>query len=104
MKYKFLFFLFILSFYISNSYSQTIAYANFDKIVKTSIVGKKIITYFSEKNEKMMKEIKSKESKIIESEKSLLSQKNILQADEYKKKVDSIKIEINEFNNYRKRN
>tara|TARA_Y100000817_G_scaffold294946_1_gene269237 strand:+ start:134 stop:448 length:315 start_codon:yes stop_codon:yes gene_type:complete len=104
VKYKFLFFLFILSFYISNSYSQTIAYANFDKIVKTSIVGKKIITYFSEKNEKMMKEIKSKESKIIESEKSLLSQKNILQADEYKKKVDSIKIEINEFNNYRKRN
>ena len=103
MKYKFLFFLFILSFYISNSYSQTIAYANFDKIVKTSIVGKKIITYFSEKNEKMMKEIKSKESKIIESEKSLLSQKNILEADEYKKKVDSIKIEINEFNNYRKK-
>ena len=36
MKYKFLFFLFILSFYISNSYSQTIAYANFDKIVEVS--------------------------------------------------------------------
>ena len=33
----------------------------------------------------MMKEIKLKESKIIESEKSLLSQKNILEADEYKK-------------------
>ena len=103
MKYKFLFFLFILTFYFSNSYSQTIAYANFDKIVKTSIVGKKIINYFSEKNNKMMKEIKLKESKIIESEKSLLSQKNILESDEYVKKVDSIKIEIDEFNNYRKK-
>ncbi len=88
------FFLFLTNY----SYSQNIAYANLDLIVKSSNIGKKIIDYFDEKNKKMISEIKGQEKQIREKEKSLISQKNILQADEYTKKVNNIKNEINEFN------
>ena len=85
---------------ISNySYSQNIAYANLDLIIKNSNVGKKIITYFDDKNKEMIKQIKNEEKKIREKEKSLISQKNILQEDEYLKKVNMIKKEVEVFNN-----
>ena len=84
---------------ISNySYSQNIAYANLDLIIKNSNVGKKIITYFDDKNKEMIKQIKNEEKKIREKEKSLISQKNILQEDEYLKKVNMIKKEVEIFN------
>ena len=86
----------------SYSYSQNIAYANLDLVINNSNVGKKIISYFENKNQKLIKEIKDKENTIREKEKSLISQKNILQSDEYAKKVDLIKNEINEFNKYNK--
>ncbi len=85
---------------ISNySYSQNIAYANLDLIIKNSNVGKKIITYFEDKNKETIKQIKNEEKKIREKEKSLISQKNILQEDEYLKKVNMIKKEVEVFNN-----
>ena len=84
---------------ISNySYSQNIAYANLDLIIKNSNVGKKIIIYFDDKNKEMIKQIKNEEKKIREKEKSLISQKNILQEDEYLKKVNMIKKEVEIFN------
>ena len=85
---------------ISNySYSQNIAYANLDLIIKNSNVGKKIITYFEDKNKETIKQIKNEEKIIREKEKSLISQKNILQEDEYLKKVNMIKKEVEVFNN-----
>ncbi len=84
---------------ISNySYSNNIVYANLDKIIKTSDVGKKIINYFADKNKKLLEEIKNDENKIREKEQSLISKKNILEPDEFSKKVDSFKEEINKFN------
>ncbi len=87
---------------ISNfSYGNNIVYANLDNIIKTSDVGKKIIVYFDDKNKKILEEIKVKEQQIREKEKSLISQKNILEPDEFKKKVDSFKEEIKKFNQTR---
>ncbi len=84
---------------ISNfSYSNNIVYANLDNIIKTSEVGKKIIDYFDDKNKKLLEEIKNNEKKIREKEKSLISQKNILEPNEFSKKVDSFKEEIKKFN------
>ena len=88
---------------ISNySYSQNIAYANLDLIIKNSNIGKKIITYFEDKNKETIKQIKNEEKIIREKEKSLISQKNILQEDEYLKKVNMIKKEVEVFNNNKK--
>ena len=75
---------------ISNySYGQNIAYANLDTVIKTSNVGKDIIAYFSKKNENLINKLKKEEKVIREKEKSLLSQKNILEADEFSKKINN---------------
>ncbi len=96
-KHKFLIFVFFILF-SNNAFAQNIAYANLDKIVKESEVGKKIISYFSTKNNEIMDRIKKKETDIRKKEKSLISQKNILQDEEYNKKANSLKNEIVEFN------
>lgn len=95
-KFSFLFVL-LISFY-TNCYSQNIAYANLDTIVKTSEVGKKIITYFSDKNNDLLKKVKIDEKDLRLREESLISQKNILNPDEYQKKVKEIQIDINKLN------
>ena len=61
------------------------------------MLEKKIISYFSEKNNEMMKEIKNNEIQIKEKEKKLISQKNLLQEEDFLKKVNDIKQEIQDF-------
>ena len=80
-----------------NSFSQNIAYANMDIIVKNSEVGKKIIKFFSDKNQKLSNDINDQEQKLIEKEKSLISQKNILTDEEFSNQVEIIRKEIEEF-------
>ena len=93
---------FILIFYLlfsaKNVYGQNIAYANIDSVIKNSNVGKEIISYFSNANNELIKDFKNKEKIFKEKEQSLESQKNILDGNEYIKKVDEIKKEINSFN------
>ncbi len=87
-----------LLFSAENVYGQNIAYANIDSVIKNSNVGKKIISYFSNKNNELIKDFKNKEKIFKEKEQSLKSKKNILDNNEYIKKVDEIKKEINLFN------
>tara|TARA_B100000282_G_C31693933_1_gene472903 strand:+ start:684 stop:1205 length:522 start_codon:yes stop_codon:yes gene_type:complete len=96
------FLIIILLLLTTNSYSQNIAYANLDKIVKNSTSGKKIIEYYQKINTKIVSEIRNKEKNIKEKERSLISQKNILEATEYNKKVNLLREEINIFNNENK--
>ena len=99
MKKYYIYILFILSItFTTNSYSQKIAYANLDLIINSSDVGKKIISYFSSKNDKLIQEVKEKKIEINESEKKLISQKNILDDNEYNKKINILKKQIEEFN------
>ena len=97
-KFKIFIIIIIVFFYTTNTYSQNFAYANLDKLIKTSDVGKNIISYFSKKNENLIQEQKTKEKLIKEKEKNLISQKNILEPNEYSLKVDKLKSEILEFN------
>ncbi len=96
IKYSLIIFFF---FFTSNTYSQVIAYANFDKIIKTSTSGKQIIEHYNQKKNKLISDIKTKEKNIQEKEKSLISQKNVLEPDEYKKKLNILREEIRIFNN-----
>ena len=98
-KYKILIYFFLILIQTTYSYSQNIAYANLDLIIQNSEVGKKIISYFSDKNEKMINEFKANEKIIRDKERSLISQKNVIEPDEYIKKIEIIKKEIQEFNN-----
>ena len=89
----------LFSTFSNYTYAQNIAYANLDTVIKTSKTGKDIIVYFSKKNESLINKIKENEKVIREKEKSLLSQKNILDAEEFSNKIKIIKDEIKIFNN-----
>tara|TARA_Y100000816_G_C25893635_1_gene466213 strand:+ start:110 stop:544 length:435 start_codon:yes stop_codon:yes gene_type:complete len=69
-----------------------------DKIIKNSNVGKKIILHFDNEKKIISKNIKEKENSIKKNEQLLISQKNILQEEEYKNKVDKIREEIKAYN------
>ncbi len=105
MKHTLRYILILIFFLFSTKvFSENFAYANLDIILKTSDVGKKIISHFTQKNEILIKDIKKKEKIIKKKEQELISQKNILQSDEYIKKVQIIKNEINVFNENNKKN
>ena len=94
------FIIIILTFFLffNNANAEKVVYANMDFIIKNSEVGKKIITYFSKKNETLIDNIKSNEVKLKDKENNLIAQKNILDEKEYIKKVNILKLEIKEFN------
>ena len=97
-KYKIIFF-FLINFVIYNySYSQNIVFADLDKIIKNSDAGKKIIDHFLNENKILLNEFESIKNEIKKKEQALISQKNLLAEDEYSKKIDNLKIEVNNFN------
>jgi len=48
-KFKLIFLIFFIFIYSNTSFSQIIAFADMDKIIKTSVAGKKIIIHFKKK-------------------------------------------------------
>ena len=91
-KFKLIFLIFFLFIYSNTSFSQIIAFADMDKIIKTSVVGKKIIIHFKKKNETLLNELDDKRKTIKDKENKIISQKNILENDAYLKKINEIKI------------
>ena len=98
-SFKLLIIIFLLNLVTSFSYSQSIAYANMDKIIKNSNIGKKIILHFDNEKKIISKNFKDKENLIKKNEQLLISQKNILQEEEYKNKVNKIREDIKAYNN-----
>ena len=96
LKTLFLITIFLLVTFQANS--QNIVYANLDILINKSNVGQKIIKHFSDKNNDLNDELKKIEKKIKDQETSLISQKNILQPEEYAKKVKNLNNEIKNFN------
>ena len=99
MKY-FKNFLFVLFFFSYSNYclSQNIVYANLDLVVKNSNVGKKIINHYTKINDELVEQLKKQEKKIQNDEQLLISQKNVLEAEEFESKVKILQKEIIEFN------
>ena len=102
-KFKLIFLIFFIFIYSNTSFSQIIAFADMDKIIKTSIVGKKIIIHFKKKNETLLNELDDKRKTIKDKENKIIAQKNILENDVYLKKINEIKIEVDEFNDQHKK-
>ena len=97
-KFKILILVFLISNFYTDVFAQNLAYANMEQIINSSNVGKKIIEHFSKKNNKLKNDLKVIEQTIMEKENTLISQKNILQPEEYNKKVSLIRQEILDFN------
>ena len=100
---KYIFFCTLFFIFFTEAHSQNIVYVNLDKIIKNSKAGSELIKFYNDKNKEKIDKIKIEEQKIRDMEKSLISQKNILEAEEYKKKSDIVSNEIINFNKNNKK-
>ena len=99
MKKKIIYIL--LSFLISlpSLSSEKIVYLDVEKIMQESIAGKSIIKKIKKKRELSISQFKKTEKDIFEKEKKLISQKNVLDNEEFKKKLKDLR---NDISNYQK--
>ena len=96
---NFIFLLFIVLLSISKTNSnENIVYIDLEKIMSQSKAGISISTQLKKMHSKNIENFKKIENDLKEEEAKILSQKNILDNDEYKKKINELR---NKTNNYR---
>lgn len=104
MKFNFIskFFLFIFLLINTNAYSEgTVAFLDLDKIMKKSSAGISISKQLENLKKKEIGNFKKKEALLQDNEKKLISQKNVLSKDEFKKKVLILRNEIKDYKSSR---
>ena len=94
MKEKFISILLLILFTSPVYTSEKIVYLDVEKIMQESIAGKAIIAKIKKKRETSIALFKKKEKDIFEKEKKLISQKNVLSEEEFKKKIQDLRADI----------
>tara|TARA_B100000963_G_C22411083_1_gene573303 strand:+ start:91 stop:606 length:516 start_codon:yes stop_codon:yes gene_type:complete len=89
--------LIFLFFSIPTYSSEKIVYLDVEKIMQESIAGKAIIAKIKKKRETSINKLKKKELEIVEKEKKLISQKNVLSEEEFKKKIQDLRGDISNY-------
>ena len=74
--------------------SEKIVYLDVEKIMQESIAGKAINAKIKKKRETSISKFKKKEKDIFEKEKKLISQKNVINDEKFKKKIQDLRNEI----------
>jgi len=89
--------LLIIFIFIPVYSSEKIVYLDVEKIMQSSIAGKSIITQLKKKRDASISKFKKKEKDIIEKEKKLIAQKNVLSKEEFETKIIELRKEILNF-------
>ena len=77
--------------------SEKIVYLDVEKIMQQSIAGKSIIAQLKKKREESISKFKKKEKDIIDKEKKLIAQKNVLSKEEFETKIIELRKEISNY-------
>ena len=103
MQKKFI--LFIIFFFITFKVNaeQSFAIVDMDFLVNNSKAGKYIQSNIKTHNDKIKAQFVKKEKKIKEEEKKLISQKNVLTEEDYKKKIQELNKQIIAYTEERKK-
>jgi len=91
--YTLIFFIISLPLYSS----EKIVYLDVEKIMQESIAGKAIIAKIKKKRDTSISQFKKKEKDIFEKEKKLIAQKNVLNEEEFKKKIQELRSDISNY-------
>jgi len=102
MKFFFIIFSFLLIFLKSNA-NNSIACIDLDFIAKNSLLGKSVSTQVKKKRAILNDEVSKHEKQLKEKEKKIISQKNILDQDQFKIKIDELRNMIKEYQIIRKK-
>ena len=96
MKFIFFIILTIFNFKIASA-NEKIAFIDLNYIMNNSLAGTSINNYINDLSKKKNKDFKLIENKIKRDENELISKKNIIDESIYNKKVNEIKIRINDY-------
>ena len=94
MRKKIIYILIFFAISIPSYSSEKIVYLDVEKIMQESIAGKAINAKIKKKRETSISKFKKKEKDIFEKEKKLISQKNVLNEEEFKKKIQDLRGDI----------
>ena len=102
---KFFLSIFLIYFLFINTAKseQTIAFIDMDRIISTSNSGSSIFKQLNNINDNNLKFLKTEEEKFKKKEAKLISQKNIISEEDFNTKVVSLKSEIKDYNENRKK-
>lgn len=89
--------IFFSFFYIVNA-ELNITFIDMDKIISTSKPGSSILKQLTLINKKNFEYFKNEEKKIKNKEMKIIKQKNIISETEFKKNIEELKLEINDYN------
>ena len=97
-----------LIFYIFLTFSPTIAYSkivyiDINLILNKSEIGKSLNKYLQDINKKNIDSLKKLENDLKNKEEILISQKNILEKNEFEKKLNSLSIEVKDYRSEKKK-
>lgn len=90
-------FLFLIFFNTIAISQEKIVFFDIDNILNNSIAGKKILHYLDEINKNNISNLKKNELEIKNSEKKLLSKKNLINEEEFNNEIKLIETKIREF-------
>ena len=82
---------------VSGYSNEKIVYLDVEKIMQQSIAGKSIIAQLKKKREASISQFKKKEKDIIDKEKKLISQKNVLSKEEFESKIIDLRKDISKY-------
>lgn len=100
MRFYILTILLIFNFNNANS-EEKIAFIDLNYILNNSLSGKSINTFINNVEKEKNNEFKLIENQIKKDENELLAKKNIIEKNIYNKKVENIKVRINNYRNDR---
>ena len=101
MKKYLIIIFFIFNIFTINAYSK-IAYIDIKIILNESNVGKSLNSHLKSLNSEYSKKYTKIEKKLLEKEKTLLAQKNIIEKNEFNKKIRNLSDEIDKYKNDKK--
>ena len=103
MKKLFLIIIFLVIKISLVSANSNIFFIDIDKLLSTSIPGVSILKKLNEINDKNQKDFRKNEKILMEKEQKLISQKNIISTEDYKSKLDKLRLEFNKYNENKKK-
>ena len=101
MKKYLIIIFFIFNIFTFNAYSK-IAYIDIKIILNESNVGKSLNSHLKSLNSEYSKKYSKIEKELLEKEKTLLAQKNIIEKNEFNKKIRNLSDEIEKYKNDKK--
>ena len=92
----------IIFFVVTNSYANNIVYIDMDYILNQSIKGKNISQILENENKTTTDKLNEIEENLKIEEKKIVSKKNILNDDQFRKLIQEFQIKINNFHSEKK--